>query len=96
VVVALKDPLTPTTRRELERTFGERLLLIGHGDQSLLVLLRPGETLQQVQARSTLIRYVDPEDVMGIAGEERNAALLIPAPRWTPKKPKIPAPREQK
>lgn len=81
VVVGLKDPLTPPVIRELRRTFGARLLTIAPGGAYALVLLRPGETLAAVQARSRRIAWVEPEVAMSLSPDARGAALVIPAPR---------------
>jgi len=82
VVVGLKDPLTPPVIKELQQTFGPRILNIAPGGAYALVLLRPGETLEEVQAKSARIAWVEPEVVMGAAKEARQAVVVIPAPRW--------------
>jgi hypothetical protein len=87
VVVGLRDPLTPTIIKELRSTFKSRILNLTPGNTYALVLLRPGETLAEVQARSLRIQFVEPEVAMGVAQDARMAAVVIPAPR-APKAPK--------
>ena len=86
VVVGLKDPLTPPVIRELKAVFGARIMNIAPGGAYALVLLRPGETLDEVQAKSRRISFVEPEVVMGATKEARTAVVVIPAPKW-PKAP---------
>lgn len=88
VVVGLKDPLTPPVIEELNKVFRDpktgkaRIINIAPGGAYALVLLVPGETLEQVQAKSSRIAWVEPEVVMGAAQEARSAVVVIPAPRW--------------
>jgi hypothetical protein len=82
LVVGLKGPLTPAVVKELRRTFGNRIVQMAPIGANTLVLLRRGETLEEVQRRSRLIAYVEPEVVMGAAPMARSALVVIPAPRW--------------
>ena len=82
LVVGLKGPLTPAVVAELKRTFRDRIVLMAPLGQDTLVLLRRGETLEEVQRQSKLIRYVEPEGLYQAAAEARKSVLLIPAPRW--------------
>lgn len=84
VVLGLKEPLTPQVMRELKGIFQGRLLNAAPGNSYVLLILRPGETAAQVQARSPRIAFVDPEIVMGVAEPVRENVLLIPAPRIAP------------
>lgn len=81
VIVGLKDPVTPADIAEMKRIFRGRVLNVAPDGAYVLVLLRPGETRAQVQARSKRIKFVDPEAPMGFAKEARGDILLIPAPR---------------
>jgi hypothetical protein len=88
VVVGLKDPVTPAVVAELKRVFQGRILTIAPGGTYALVLLRRGETLAQIQARSRRIAWVEPEIAMGIAKQATADVLLIPAPRIAKGAPK--------
>ena len=83
VAVALKEPLTQTVIRELRRAFGNKLLLAPVGGSYALVLLRPGETLADVQRRTHRmnVNFVDPELAMGAARGASSAAIVLRAPK---------------
>lgn len=88
LVVGLKGPLTPAVIAELKRTFKGRIVQMAPVGANTLVLLRRGETLEQVQQQSKLISYVEPEVVMGAGPVARAALVVIPAPKWQKAPPK--------
>ena len=69
VIVGLKDPLTPPVIRELKASLGARIVTLDAGKTYVLILLRPGETLASVKARSPRIAFVEPQTVMSTSTE---------------------------
>jgi hypothetical protein len=80
LVVGLKKPLTPLMMRDLNRLFPGRVVSMPTNGTYVLLLLSKGQTPLQVQKKSPLILFVEPEITMGIPGPEGSRMLLIASP----------------
>ena len=77
VIVGLKDPLTPPVIRELKASLGARIVTLDAGKTYVLILLRPGETLASVKARSPRIAFVEPQTVMSISPDTPHTVVVL-------------------
>ena len=70
MIVGLKVAATPSTLLQLARETESAILSGGAGATYVLLLPRRERTAAQLKAASALIRYVEPEQAMGIAAAQ--------------------------